>query len=141
MKSELLKKAHREAKESKRNNYSWVAGKTYAQILGVCMRNQYGRIEKNYILSIPYEKTKAREKAKSLGAKWDADAKVWRVTTTREKLNFKNLEEFIITQPKVKTTTNQNQVEKSTWLVNDKKITNNLGWAEMQAQYGFTDFE
>jgi hypothetical protein len=59
---------------------------------------------KIFTLEIPFANTTARNNAKKLGAKWDANNKVWTVETTEYKLRLRNIDRFI-QEPKAATAT------------------------------------
>lgn len=50
---------------------------------------------KVFTLRIPFANTAGRNNAKKLGAKWDADRKVWTVETTEKKIDLRNLSNFV----------------------------------------------
>lgn len=89
-KSQILKNAWRMVKGS---------GKTLSAALKESWAIAKGtneHVAKTWILSIPFGDASARNRAKQAGATWNADKKVWVVTTTPYKLDVRNLVKYVI---------------------------------------------
>lgn len=147
--SEILVLAHKEAKAIWREsikgtrNKNRSFGKTYRQVLSVCLKNNWDKAKYNaektetFILSLSYNDTKKRDYAKRLGAKWNVESKTWTISCKKSDLSILSdnvVSEILSTKKEVNTS------GKTEWLVNGKKTYNNLSYGEMWNRYG-TDFE